>query len=84
MLARRSRGEAVEAAALERAADAATRDAVAKQLACGIDVGNDGEQPRESFFTHVRERLSGFGGKSQRPIMRDLVHYPSFLALRAS
>ncbi|HVH06566.1 MAG TPA: cobalamin-independent methionine synthase II family protein [Myxococcota bacterium] len=83
MLARRSRGEAVDAAALERAADAATRDAVAKQLACGIDVGNDGEQPRESFFTHVRERLSGFGGKSQRPIMRDLVHYPSFLALRA-
>jgi 5-methyltetrahydropteroyltriglutamate--homocysteine methyltransferase len=83
MLARRSRGEAVDAAALERAADAATRDAVAKQLACGIDVGNDGEQPRESFFTHVRERLSGFGGKSQRPFMRDLVHYPSFLALRA-
>jgi 5-methyltetrahydropteroyltriglutamate--homocysteine methyltransferase len=83
MLARRSRGEAIEAAAFERAADAATREAVAKQIACGIDVGNDGEQPRESFFTHVRERMSGFGGKSQRPFMRDLVHYPDFLAMRA-
>jgi 5-methyltetrahydropteroyltriglutamate--homocysteine methyltransferase len=56
---------------------------VAAQLACGIDVGNDGEQPRESFFTHLRERLSGFGGRSQRPLMRDLVRYPSFLALKA-
>ena len=83
MLARRSRGEAVDPVAFERAADAATREAVAKQLACGVDVGNDGEQPRESFFTHVRERMSGFGGKSQRPFMRDLVHYPDFLALRA-
>jgi 5-methyltetrahydropteroyltriglutamate--homocysteine methyltransferase len=64
LLARRSRGEAVDATALERAADAATRDAVGKQIACGIDVGNDGEQPRESFFTHLRERLSGFGGRA--------------------
>jgi 5-methyltetrahydropteroyltriglutamate--homocysteine methyltransferase len=83
LLARRSRGEAVDAVARERAADAATRAAVANQIACGVDVGNDGEQPRESFFTHVRERISGFAGKSQRPLMRDIVQYPSFLALRA-
>jgi 5-methyltetrahydropteroyltriglutamate--homocysteine methyltransferase len=83
LLARRSRGEPVAAAALSSAIEAATRAAVAQQLACGIDVGNDGEQPRESFFTHVRERMSGFGGKSQRPPMRDLVHFPSFLRLKA-
>jgi 5-methyltetrahydropteroyltriglutamate--homocysteine methyltransferase len=80
LLARRSRGEAVDAGELARACEAATQRAVAQQLACGIDVGNDGEQPRESFFTHVRERMSGFGGQSQRPIMRDIVHFPTFLS----
>jgi 5-methyltetrahydropteroyltriglutamate--homocysteine methyltransferase len=72
LLARKSRGEPVDARELARVADAATRRAVAQQLACGIDVGNDGEQPRESFFTHVRERMSGFRGRS-RPGCR-LVH----------
>jgi 5-methyltetrahydropteroyltriglutamate--homocysteine methyltransferase len=80
LLAKRSRGEAVDAAALAGAVEAATARAVAQQLACGVDVGNDGEQPRESFFTHVRERMSGFGGRSQRPVMRDIVHFPTFLA----
>jgi 5-methyltetrahydropteroyltriglutamate--homocysteine methyltransferase len=80
LLARRSRGEPVDSEELAAATRAATRAAVARQLACGIDVGNDGEQPRESFFTHVRERMSGFGGRSQRPVMRDIVHFPSFLA----
>ena len=56
--------------------------AVARQLEVGIDVGNDGEQARESFFTYVQHRMSGFGGESERPIMRDLTHYPSFLALK--
>jgi len=80
LLARRSRGEAVDTAELERATRAALRHAVEQQLACGIDVGNDGEQPRESFFSHVRERMSGFAGTSQRPPMRDIVHFPTFLA----
>ena len=83
LLARRSRGEAVDARELARATESATRRAVAQQLACGIDVGNDGEQPRESFFTHVRERMSGVRGRSQRPVMRDLVLFTSFLALKA-
>src|SRR5262245_13753835 len=80
LLARRSRGEVIDARELAAAIDAARRRAVEGQLGCGIDVGNDGEQPRESFFTHVRERMSGFGGRSQRPVMRDIVHFPSFLA----
>ncbi len=82
LLVRRSRGEAVDAGALEEAIDAATRHAVAQQLAVGIDVGNDGEQGRESFVTYVRDRLSGFGGQAQRPIMRDITHFASFLELK--
>ena len=82
LLAARSRGEAVDAAALAGAAEEATRGAIAQQLACGIDVGNDGEQSRESFVTYVQDRLSGFGGRGARPIMRDIVHFPSFLELK--
>ena len=64
---RMSRGEAVESAALAGAVEQAMRRAVERQLECGIDVGNDGEQPRESFFTYVRYRMSGFGGREAAP-----------------
>ncbi|MGA8050231.1 MAG: hypothetical protein WCA09_08635, partial [Burkholderiales bacterium] len=56
---RASRGEHVDREALSQAAARATRRAIVRQLECGIDVGNDGEQPRESFFTYVRDRMSG-------------------------
>jgi 5-methyltetrahydropteroyltriglutamate--homocysteine methyltransferase len=79
LFARASRGEPVDAAALADLIRAATERAVARQLDAGVDVGNDGEQPRESFFTYLRTRLSGFGGQSQRPIMRDLTRFPTFL-----
>jgi 5-methyltetrahydropteroyltriglutamate--homocysteine methyltransferase len=55
---------------------------VRRQREVGIDVGNDGEQGRESFVSYVQHRLDGFGGESQRPVMRDLVHFPSFVELR--
>jgi 5-methyltetrahydropteroyltriglutamate--homocysteine methyltransferase len=82
LLLARQRGHAADPAALAAAVEDATRRAVAQQLAAGIDVGNDGEQGRESFVTYVRDRLSGFGGEYQRPIMRDIIHYPSFLELK--
>ena len=78
---RASRGEAVDAEERAREIDAATERVVERQHACGIDVGNDGEQGRESFFTYVRDRMSGFGGQTQRPLMRDLALHPDFLAL---
>jgi len=77
-----SRREPVDAAALASAVDAATRAVVARQLDVGIDVGNDGEQGRESFFTYVQHRLSGFGGIGDRPVMRDITQFASFLKLR--
>ena len=76
-----SRGETVDPGLLGRAAVEATRRAVTRQLECGIDVGNDGEQPRESFVTYVRYRLSGFSGEGKRPPVQDFVRYPSFREL---
>ena len=82
LFAKKSRREPVDEVALADAVEAATRDVIARQLEVGIDVGNDGEQPRESFFTYVQHRMSGFSGESQRPPMRDLVRYPTFLQLK--
>ena len=45
---------------------------VAKQIAAGIDVGNNGEQQREAFFLYVRHRMSGFGGGWTRKVFADV------------
>ena len=78
---RRSRGEPVDPDELRQAVVEATADSVAAQLDAGIDIGNDGEQARESFFTYVQHRMTGFGGTSQRRFMRDLVEHPDYIEL---
>jgi 5-methyltetrahydropteroyltriglutamate--homocysteine methyltransferase len=78
---RRSRGERVDEAALADAVAEATRDVIEAQVAAGVDIGNDGEQARESFVTYVAHRMTGFGGTSQRRMMRDLDEHPDFVDL---
>jgi 5-methyltetrahydropteroyltriglutamate--homocysteine methyltransferase len=78
LYARRARGEAVDPGALEAAGREALGRIVPKQIAAGIDVGNDGEQQREGFFLYVQHRMSGFGGSWQRPQRADLARYPIF------
>src|SRR5215207_6388851 len=58
---RASRGEPVDTVRFDELVEAATRQVVAAQAEVGIDVAGNGEAPRESFFTYVRQRLSGFG-----------------------
>src|SRR6516164_7601922 len=84
MLAATSRHEPVDQSAMERAVEESVRRVVQMQLAAGIDVGNNGEQSRESFFTYVQHRMSGFGGRSERPAIADLVAYPSYRARLAA
>ena len=61
--------------------EVATAASIAAQVDAGIDIGNDGEQARESFFTYVQHRMTGFGGTSHRPLMRDLVDHPDYIEL---
>ena len=82
LFARRAQGEAIDEAELERQIEAATQAIVPKQIAAGIDIPNNGEQPREAFFLYVRRRMSGFGGKGTRKPPADVAHYPGFQALR--
>jgi 5-methyltetrahydropteroyltriglutamate--homocysteine methyltransferase len=79
LLQKKAAGEHVDDAELEAAVYAATEASVEKQIAAGIDVGNDGEQGRESFFTYVRERMSGFGGQSSPRVFADMVKYEGFM-----
>jgi 5-methyltetrahydropteroyltriglutamate--homocysteine methyltransferase len=81
MHGRRSRGEAVDRGALRQEIEAATAAVIEKQVEAGIDIGNDGEQARESFFTYIQHRMTGFGGTSQRALFRDLVEHPDFVEL---
>jgi 5-methyltetrahydropteroyltriglutamate--homocysteine methyltransferase len=80
LLVRQDRGEAIDAAALAREAEAAVAHVVAKQLEAGIDVGNDGEQPRVGFSTYPAKRMRGFGGESKRRTSRDLADHPDYAA----
>ncbi|HKQ67097.1 MAG TPA: methionine synthase [Methylomirabilota bacterium] len=80
LLVSQDRGEKVDAAALAREAEAAVRHVVAKQLEAGVDVGNDGEQPRVGFSTYPAKRMRGFGGASKRRMSRDIAEHPDYLA----
>jgi 5-methyltetrahydropteroyltriglutamate--homocysteine methyltransferase len=80
LLVRHDRGEAVDPAALAREAEAAVREVVRRQREVGIDVGNDGEQPRAGFSTYPAQRMRGFGGASRRRLSRDLLEHPDYAA----
>jgi 5-methyltetrahydropteroyltriglutamate--homocysteine methyltransferase len=76
MLGDEEAGRPVDRAAFAQAKREAVRAVVSRQLRAGIDIGNDGEQPRVSYLTYVPQRMSGFGGESKRPIPRDILDFP--------
>jgi 5-methyltetrahydropteroyltriglutamate--homocysteine methyltransferase len=82
-LVREEAGETVDRAELHRLAEGAVRHVVERQAACGVDVINDGEQPRVGFQTYVAQRMKGFGGESKRPRPRDFTDFPVFAAWMA-
>jgi len=83
LLVRQDAGEAVDERELARQTEAAVRHVVEAQLAAGVDVGNDGEQPRAGFSTYVARRMRGFGGESRRPLARDLEEHPDYADMLA-
>src|SRR2546428_9947622 len=83
LLVRQDRGEPVDEGALARETEAAVREVVARQLAAGIDVGNDGEQPRAGFSTYVARRMRGFRGGRQRLPAPGPLDFPGLPAMLA-
>jgi 5-methyltetrahydropteroyltriglutamate--homocysteine methyltransferase len=66
---------------------AAVREAIAyvvgKQVECGLDVVNDGEQGRTDYTVHVLDRLSGFAGESTPPLGTGDAEFPELAQLLA-
>jgi 5-methyltetrahydropteroyltriglutamate--homocysteine methyltransferase len=83
LLIRDELGEAVDKAEIARLADKAVRHVVRQQGASGVDIVNDGEQPRVGFQTYVPQRMKGFGGESRRPRSRDWTDFPGFAEFMA-
>lgn len=75
---KRDQGEPVDEAKIVELGSDAVRQSIANQSKAGIDVGNNGEQPRDSFFLYLRQRLTGLGGHWQRPSRADVERYPEF------
>ncbi|MDG2112971.1 MAG: cobalamin-independent methionine synthase II family protein [Actinomycetota bacterium] len=84
-LAAWSRNELDDPAAVEDLVEAAVARVIERQLDAGVDVGNDGEQSRESFFTYVQHRMSGFGPGDQRArSWQDMADFPEFIDMLRS
>ena len=81
LLIRKERGEKVDPAELDRVAQRGVEQVIDEQIEAGVDVINDGEQPRVGFQTYVAMRMRGFGGASSRPAFTDFVRYPDYAQL---
>ena len=79
LLIKREEGERIDEDRLRQAMNSAVEHVVKKQMAAGIDIGNDGEQQRVAFSTFVAQRMSGFAGESKRRRGRDYEEFPELV-----
>ncbi|GAA0269771.1 cobalamin-independent methionine synthase II family protein [Halobacterium noricense] len=78
LLQRRQDGENVDPDQWHQTVQDATESVVRKQADVGLDVVNNGEQPRVSFNWYVANRLSGIGGERDAPLWDDLADFPEY------
>jgi 5-methyltetrahydropteroyltriglutamate--homocysteine methyltransferase len=85
------KADAVSNDAFARRVRAAVAEVVQKQIACGIDIVNDGEVGKSNFSRYARERLSGFVERDVRPedrpstiYQRDLGEFADYFRARST
>ena len=78
MLVKREQKKPFDQAAFQAEIERNIDENVKRQVASGVDIGNDGETPRVGFSTYTTERMSGFGGESRRRPTLDVIKYPIF------
>ena len=76
LLLARDAGEPYDAAAFDTAVQAAVDAAVAAQVEAGVTIVSDGELGKVGYSTYIIERLSGFGGHTDRKPALDLAPLP--------
>jgi len=82
LLVAKEDGQPVDASAFHHATLESVREVVAKQIACGVDIVNDGEMSKISYATYVKDRLTGFDGVGSFPPPADMLDFPEY-AMRA-
>jgi 5-methyltetrahydropteroyltriglutamate--homocysteine methyltransferase len=68
-------------AELRQAVREAVEHVVAKQVECGLDIINDGEQGRTDYTVHVMQRLTGYDGPSAPPMGTGDEEFPELAQL---
>lgn len=64
LVAAEEAGQTVDQAKLARQTSEAVKEVVRKQVECGIDVINDGEESKSNFTNYIRQRLSGIEARA--------------------
>jgi 5-methyltetrahydropteroyltriglutamate--homocysteine methyltransferase len=72
----REDGLPFDEAELDTQVGRAVEGVVARQLRAGLDIINDGEMPKPSYATYVKDRFNGFGGSGNSYVFQDLEAYP--------
>lgn len=80
LLAEPRRRDGASRALQERVASA-TAELVDAQIAAGVDIVGDGEAGKPNYVGYVQERLDGFGGQADVPIIGYMADYPEAAAL---
>ena len=82
LLRQKQEGRLGDASAFEARVGEAVEEVVARQLAIGLDIVNDGELGKSDYSTYIKERLTGFEGESVAPVAlgADLKEFPEFAA----
>ncbi len=78
MLLAEDDGEPIDKAAFDREVAGDMAALIDAQITAGVDIGGDGELPRVSFSTYVSRRMSGFSGRSNRPMFQDAAEFPGW------
>jgi 5-methyltetrahydropteroyltriglutamate--homocysteine methyltransferase len=81
----KNEGKSYDQAAYSQRLRAAVSEVVRRQVECGVDIINDGEQAKSNFSRYTRERLSGFVEGAADPnyqptsiFGRDAVDFPEY------
>ena len=72
----KEQGKAIEIKELADNVHSAIAEVVKHQVDVGIDIISDGEMSKIGFANYVKDRLSGFGGKSNPVVAQDVLDHP--------
>lgn len=78
LLTAKEQGQKYDTVAFADWVRSATMEIVHQQVACGVDVVNDGETGKIGYSTYVTERLTGFEGSASPLAIADLTDFPTY------